>query len=38
MDSSSTYLFKGLSEGQMKEILAVGKEISMKKGQKIIKI
>jgi len=38
MDLSSTYLFRGLGEGEMKKILAVGKEISMKKGQKIIKI
>jgi CRP-like cAMP-binding protein len=37
MDSSSTYLFRGMGEGQMKKILAVGKEISMKKGQQIIK-
>jgi len=37
MDSSSTYLFRGLGEGQMKKILAVGKEIPMKKGQQIIK-
>jgi len=37
MDSSSTYLFKGLSEGQMKKILAAGKEIPVKKGQLIIK-
>jgi len=37
MDSSSTYLFKGLSEGQMKKILAAGKETSVKKGQLIIK-
>ena len=37
MDSSSTYLFRGLGEGQMKKILAVGKEISMKKGQQIIR-
>ena len=37
MDSSSTYLFRGLGKSQMKKILAVGKEISMKKGQQIIK-
>jgi len=37
MDSSSTYLFRGLGEGQMKKILAAGKEIAMKKGQQIIK-
>ena len=37
MDSSSTYLFRGMGEGQMKKILAVGKEIPMKKGQQIIK-
>jgi len=37
MDSSSTYLFKGLSESQMKKILAAGKEIPVKKGQLIIK-
>ena len=38
MDSSSTYLFRGLGEGQMKKILAAGKEISMKKGQQIVKV
>ena len=37
MDSSSTYLFRGMSEGQMKKIQAVGKEIPMKHGQQIIK-
>ena len=37
MDPSSTYLFRGLNKGQMKKILAAGKEISMKKGQQIIK-
>jgi len=37
MDSSSTYLFRGLRKSQMKKILAVGKEISMKKGQQIIR-
>ena len=37
MDSSFAYLFRGLDEGQMKKILAVGKEIPMKKGQQIIK-
>jgi CRP-like cAMP-binding protein len=37
MDSISTYLFRGMGEGQMKKILAVGKEIPMKKGQQIIK-
>ncbi len=37
MDSTSTYLFKGMSESQMKKILAAGKEIPVKKGQQIIK-
>jgi hypothetical protein len=37
MDSSSTYLFRELNEGQMKRILVAGKEIAMKKGQRIIK-
>ena len=37
MDSSFAYLFRGLDEGQMKKILAAGKEITMKKGQQIIK-
>lgn len=37
MDSSSTYLFRGMGEGQMKKILAAGKQIPMKKGQQIIK-
>ena len=38
MDSSSTYLFKGMGEGQMKKILAAGREIAMKKGQQIVKV
>jgi len=38
MDLSSTYLFRGWGKNQMKGILAVGKEISTKKGQQIIKI
>jgi len=37
MDSSSTYLFRGMGEGQMKKILAAGKESNVKKGQQIIK-
>jgi signal-transduction protein with cAMP-binding, CBS, and nucleotidyltransferase domain len=37
MDFASTYLFRGMSEGQVKKILAAGKEIFMKKGQQIIK-
>jgi hypothetical protein len=37
MDSSSTYLFEGLIEGQMKKMLGADKEIPMKKGQQIIK-
>jgi CRP/FNR family transcriptional regulator len=37
MDSSFAYLFRGFDEGQMKKILATGKEMSMKKGQQIFK-
>ena len=37
MDSSFAYLFRGLDEGQMKKILAAGKEITIKKGQQIIR-
>ena len=37
MDSSFAYLFRGLDEGQMKKILAIGKEIPVKKGQQIFK-
>ena len=37
MDSSSAYLFSGLDEGQMKKIMAIGKEIPMKKGQQIFR-
>jgi CRP-like cAMP-binding protein len=37
MDSSFAYLFKGLDDGQMKKIEAIGKEISMKKGKQIFK-
>ena len=32
MDSSSTYLFRGLGKSQMKKILAVGKEMSLPSG------
>jgi CRP-like cAMP-binding protein len=37
MDSSVTYLFRGLDGGQMKKVMAIGKEIAMKKGQQIFK-
>jgi CRP/FNR family transcriptional regulator, cyclic AMP receptor protein len=37
MDSSYTYLFRGMGESQMKKILAAGKEVAMKRGQLIIK-
>ena len=37
MDSTSTYLFRGMGESQMRKILAAGKEITMKKGQQIIR-
>jgi CRP/FNR family cyclic AMP-dependent transcriptional regulator len=37
MDSSFAYLFKGLDDGQMEKIRAIGKEISIKKGQQIFK-
>ncbi len=37
MDSSFAYLFKGFDEGQMKKIMAIGKETSMKKGQQIFR-
>jgi len=37
MDSSSTYLFRGMTEAQINRILAAGKEIYMKTGQQIIK-
>jgi CRP/FNR family transcriptional regulator len=37
MDSSFAYLFSGLDEGQMKKIMAIGKEIPMKKGQQIFR-
>jgi CRP-like cAMP-binding protein len=37
MDSSFAHLFRGLNEGQMKKIMAIGKEITMKKGQQIFK-
>ena len=37
MDSSFAYLFKGLDADQMKKIMAIGKEVSMKKGQQIFK-
>ena len=37
MDSSFAYLFRGLEDGQVKKIMAIGKEIPMKKGQQIFK-
>jgi CRP-like cAMP-binding protein len=37
MDSSFAYLFRGLDDGQTMRIEAIGKEISMKKGQQIFK-
>jgi CRP-like cAMP-binding protein len=37
MDSSFAYLFRGLDEGQMKKVIAIGKEVSMRKGQQIFK-
>lgn len=37
MDSSFAYLFRGLDEGQMKKIMAIGKETTMKKGQQIFR-
>ena len=37
MDSSFAYLFKGLDAGQMKKIMSIGKEVSMKKGQQIFR-
>jgi len=37
MDSSFAYLFRGLEDGQMKKIMATGKEIPMKKGQQIFR-
>ncbi len=37
MDSSSTYLFRGLGESQMRKVTAIGKEVSMRKGQQIFK-
>ena len=33
MDSSFAYLFKGLDEGRMAKIRAIGKEIAVKSGQ-----
>jgi len=37
MDPSFAYLFKGFDEGQMKKLMATGKEITMKKGQQIFR-
>ena len=37
MDSSFAYLFRGLEDGQMKKIMAIGKEIPIKKGQQIFR-
>jgi signal-transduction protein with cAMP-binding, CBS, and nucleotidyltransferase domain len=37
MDSSLSYLFKGLNPNQMEKVMAIGKQVSMKKGQQIIK-
>ena len=37
MDSSFAYLFRGLDEGQMKKVLAIGKQNLVKMGQQIFK-
>jgi CRP/FNR family transcriptional regulator len=37
MDTSLAYLFRDLDEGQVKRIMAIGKEITMKEGQQIFK-
>jgi len=37
MDSSLSYLFKGLNANQIKKVMAIGNQIPMKKGQQIIK-
>jgi hypothetical protein len=37
MDVCFAYHFSGLNEGPMKKMLATGKEIYMKKGQRIFK-
>ena len=37
MDSSRAYLFNGLDAGQIKKVMATGKQISIKKGQQIFK-
>ncbi len=37
MDSSFSYLLKGFDDGQMKKIMAIGKEISLKKGLQVFK-
>ena len=37
MDSSLLYLFKGLSADQMEKVMAIGNQVSMRKGQRIFK-
>ena len=37
MDSSLLYLFKGLSADQMEKVMAIGNQVSMKKGQQIFR-
>jgi CRP-like cAMP-binding protein len=37
MDSSLSYLFKGLNPNQMEKVMAIGKQVSMKKGKQVIK-
>jgi CRP-like cAMP-binding protein len=37
MDSSFSHLLTGLDERRMKKVMAIGKDISMKKGQQIFK-
>ena len=37
MDSSLLYLFKGLNADQMEKVMAIGNQMSMKKGQQIFR-
>jgi len=37
MDSSLLYLFKGLNADQMEKVMAIGNQVSMKKGQQIFR-
>ncbi|MBP1733606.1 MAG: Cyclic nucleotide-binding domain, partial [Deltaproteobacteria bacterium] len=37
MESSLSYLFRGLNANQLEKVMAIGDQVPMKKGQQIVK-